>query len=375
MAKERENDGEFKQYNPTIPGKWNNQNLNNIDYRQYDPRGIFTNQNQGPMITNDNALATAFFNARYNYNPVDRSATLNRDDNWGSNAGAVQLFNVNAPLTRAFSSMSTPIKSTAFGHSEKIGMRDVLDQYMQQPQNVNNGGLERPSHYFQSNHPREQPQEILQNLVRNANQYRDYLQNQNAVVKMWSEYPACQRGDENCQDFIKNIFPPDSSYGYTVTGYNKEHNPKKIATDSLKDAYLAYMANLQPQNQNQEEKNGEHLPRVQQIRVNQNLPGQPQQKRLRTQKPLLSHILPPFKYNQLSAEQKASGKYTIQNQFKPPRPNAQNILGQQQYPQHGEEEKNDDFRSGGHVMKFKPRNGLSRYPRKSLANFIKTGRV
>ena len=39
------------------------------------------------------------------------------------------------------------------------------------------------------------------------------------------------------------------------------------------------------------------------------------------------------------------------------------------------EEKKNDYRTGGHVMKFKPRNGLSRYPRKSLANFIKTGRV
>jgi len=227
---------------------------------------IFTADDDGRMVgPNYRDLAQAFAEARYRYDPNQNSLiryvgptvtsvqTGNQNPDYLGNTGAVQLFNIdNRHLTRPFSSTSTQIFSlpekrqrrqlTNYGHSEKIGMRDVLDSFINS--NNHSSFLLPPSGNVKSpnSQPIDQQREILQDLVNRASSYKDYLQNQNAVVKMWSERPPCGDRNSGCSKFINDIFPQGSQYGYISPNTNI-----KVSSEALRDAYLAYMRQQQPQ--------------------------------------------------------------------------------------------------------------------------------
>lgn len=222
----------------------------NINVQYYNPKDIFSiDDDQVDLIGNNNFdLARAFYSARYNDQGKIRD--IDGADRFTRNAGAVQLFNVNGinALSIPHHSISNPIADnkgnlSSWGHTERLGMRDALDYFIPE----NNGEIERPSYYIRSSTPADHPLEILQSLVTYANDYKLYLENQRAVVKMWSEREPCSTnlsgGGRQCDEFIRNIFPNGSQYGYIteVPKFTIAAPLIETASESFKNAYLDYL--------------------------------------------------------------------------------------------------------------------------------------
>jgi hypothetical protein len=212
---------------------------------QYNPNEIFNTV--GPPMPIP--LSTAFYDARYS---PDSSGKVLNDPNFMSNTGAVQLFNINNnnPFTNPLRSVSEPYNEliegrktkTTWGHSERTGMRDILNQWM--PENTGEG-IERPMYAGRAREEVRgvQPLHVLKHLQdeRNAGKYKQYLESKNAIVKMWSERPPCyQTGPGgNCNDFIPNIFPKGSQYGHIAE--DASHTSISKASGQLKKAYEIYL--------------------------------------------------------------------------------------------------------------------------------------
>ena len=218
--------------------------MSKITIKQYKPNEIFS---KGSTMTGGKNfyLIEAFYNSRYDsdgeFQKTSGASSFKR------NAGAVQLFDISTenPLTKPYSCISEPfpIKSllSSYGHSERIAMRDILDEFITE----NNKEVERPSYYVKSANQKDQQLEILRELATsNANKYKQYLENKNAVIKMWSERKPCDYdptgGGKKCVDFIKDIFPKNSEYGYIAEIPKNTTNISEInerVSYELKGAY------------------------------------------------------------------------------------------------------------------------------------------
>ncbi|MDX2050534.1 MAG: hypothetical protein SFT93_05150 [Rickettsiaceae bacterium] len=211
----------------------------------YNPKTIFTEESQmtGPRYFD---LSKAFYSTRFN----DKGEFL-EDNEYKRNAGAVQLFNKNGdslqgPYSGISESVTTHgLQKNSLGHTERILMREVLDKHMQE--DFKEGGIKRPSESSKSN--TDKKYEILLNLTKQAQEYGNYLESTNSVVKMWSELKPCYYNKGvcggNCSDFIQSIFPSGSNYGYIIINLGKTleefETLKKPCLTNLKDGYLGYI--------------------------------------------------------------------------------------------------------------------------------------
>lgn len=155
-----------------------------------------------------------FYNAR----------NTSSDPHFRSNVGAVRLVdrNTGIPIGRpSYPTLSNPVggSSTTWGHSERSGMRELLDDFVD-PSDVE---ILRPSDNYRSRHGSSglMEREIYQALVSNAPEYKKYIErkNPNAIIQMLSERPGCANRDAEggaCPDFIENIFPSGSTYRHTA---------------------------------------------------------------------------------------------------------------------------------------------------------------
>lgn len=201
----------------------------------YDSSMIFSakKESQDMIGTNNFDLAEAFYLARSSH-PTEA-------DNYVRNAGAVQLFDKDGinpvkigPNKGTYYAMSESIDSaakySALGHSERILMKQVLDDFI-----IANGHeVEIP---LPSTRPRFDDGRIAteldmySQLAREAREYKVYLIARDTIVKMWSELKACEwkeREGGACKNFIDDIFPQQSQYGYIA----------EISTGTKMKAYL-----------------------------------------------------------------------------------------------------------------------------------------
>lgn len=221
------------------------------------PNIFDSNQSSEMTGPNDIALASSFYNARYN---EDGKYSQNaRATEYDRNAGAVQLYKDGVPYyisgredkkynfisygNKHFKNKSDK-KRSSYGHSERVLMRDILDDLIKA--DVNNHDVRRPSDFSQSEY------EVLKELTNKPRPYKEYLERKGLIVKMWSERKACKESPEDgegggCSSFIEDIFPAGSQFGYIVDNYSRADNdpPTKIenASEELRTSYLNFMAN------------------------------------------------------------------------------------------------------------------------------------
>lgn len=232
-----------------------------VEVKPYNPKKVFefARDEKHPMCGYE--LAKGFYNARYN-DAGNTNSVLGAAE-FTSNAGAVQLFNINkhnpyptGAITwknknneqkGVFSGISDCLKQgsqrTTYGHSERICMRDLLDSYMAYKE-IDPHDLSNPSDNFRD--PNTKKLEILEALTNNASKYKLFLVGSGVIVKFWSEFSACS-GKENqnrpgsiCSDFIEKICPIGSKYGYIIDEYIEfKDRQRKVAEISklLKEAY------------------------------------------------------------------------------------------------------------------------------------------
>jgi len=220
-----------------------------VHVQYYNPKEVFLVNNEMIGRTHNFYLLKAFFNSRRN-DEGNFTEALD-SNNFVRNAGAVQIFNISGidtlrdPHHCISSSFHTANGLSSYGHSERKLIRDALDNFIANPRN--NGEIERPSYYVLSPNPAEQPLEILQALVNHTNEYKQYLTQQDAIVKMWSERKPCNYdlvgGGGRCADFIQNILPDNSEYGYItdVPLYAKTAEIaqlNEVASGNFRQAYL-----------------------------------------------------------------------------------------------------------------------------------------
>lgn len=223
--------------------------MSKISCKFYDPSTIFdkTEPSKGMRGPNNMALAEAFYLSRTkainDYNQTSDARNFVR------NAGAVQLFDIKGIDSKGSpgKAMSISIKNadsqlTSLGHSERILMRDVLEEFISANQSASE--FLPPSERSRSGEVRDEKYEILYQLNREASEYQSYLTDRNTIVKMWSELTACDydlKGPEGeqCINFINNIFPTNSKYGYIA-------NDKRYKEDAFRkfnDAHINYSLN------------------------------------------------------------------------------------------------------------------------------------
>jgi hypothetical protein len=235
--------------------------MKSVEIIFYGPKEVFSLSKTAshPMYGYD--LVKSFYNARYKDDGTQNDIV--RATWWGANAGSVQLFDKSThyPITWEendvkrgfFSSISINCSNTSYGHSERISMRDLLDSYMKH-KNIDPHDIKNPSHSDNIKDKNNSEYDILKGLKENASTYKSFLVGSGIVVKFWSERVACdyETGDGSggkCTEFIKNICPTGSKYGYITkteditfqtdkTDKIKERN--KLASTNLKTAYEAY---------------------------------------------------------------------------------------------------------------------------------------
>lgn len=238
----------------------------------YDPSNVFQDDNSPRGMTGPTniKLAVSFYNSRHNGAESHKCNADGhaRDKRFDRNAGAVQLYNkdsisiYNIPGHedkeyhfisygnkdfKSYTKQAEKAKKSSYGHSERILMRDILDDliFADKPDNHD---ILRPSDDLNVKSASHEGRiyEVLKKLTDEPRQYKEYLESKNIIVKMWSERPACTRAPDDgvggaCTEFIKNIFPKGSQFGFIVEGYqqsvdNQGGAPK--AFEEFKKAYL-----------------------------------------------------------------------------------------------------------------------------------------
>ncbi|CAB0029323.1 unnamed protein product [Trichogramma brassicae] len=219
-----------------------------VSFDYYDPSTIFEDNGSGrPMTGGANfELAESFVDSR---SPESR---------WDRNAGAVALYDEDGKIIYRQSGIShgnkyfkyytksSGYKATSYGHTERKLMRDALDYLL-----ADQSELPGPSSLFKSSTGLEQEYKILKYLTENTAEYRRHLEEKKIIVKIWSERPACTTetnedvGGANCTDFVKNICPEGSQFGYIVKDYTRSDNqngaPKvRAAFGVLESAYKEF---------------------------------------------------------------------------------------------------------------------------------------
>lgn len=224
-----------------------------VDVAYRDPSKIFVS-NSDEILS-----ATCFFKARYLEN--GEFADIDDSDTFDRNAGAVQLYK-NGQLYQIpgkedkeynFISYGNKYfkncggkKRTSFGHSERILMKNILDDLIEA--NGDSQIINRPSDLSVSNRGETGTlYEVLKALTEKAPEYKKYLEEKGLTIQMWSERPPCNESPEDgegdgCASFINNIFPENSRLRYIVKDYTRADNadPVKIERTNLKNAYITY---------------------------------------------------------------------------------------------------------------------------------------
>lgn len=186
------------------------------------------------------SLAEKFFNMNF----IDSQTGRKFDAGSGKNIGAIELFDNNtSSIPISLQNLSYPYftiggKQTSYGHSERIGMRDLLDKLIKNKRNKESlaynknlpnseDNIRRPSSplpietkydYKEFNPKYRKDIDILDRLQQQENMaiYKKFLEDSNYKIKMLSERPACkgdaEAGGGNCNNFISQILPKDSEY-------------------------------------------------------------------------------------------------------------------------------------------------------------------
>jgi hypothetical protein len=240
------------------------------EYGQYvSPQNLFNNTPNNPY----ESMAQPYVKNIYD----------TRAENPTGNFGAVQLIggNNNIPnsetyTTRSkgpeFSKYSTDWSGNRFFHSERTGLRPLLDDYItnrrknynlpynpykkHSTENIRRPSSPSPLEYnrdFEESStyglPDTSELQALKNLSSQkpefgtrkrktyANVIQQWLNNEGSYFNMLSERPACSSTSEfGCSQFLPNIMPSNSNYGYTN---DSTENQNAIARDRKKlyDAY------------------------------------------------------------------------------------------------------------------------------------------
>ena len=228
--------------------------MNSVTVQHYDAKEVFKLSRAADHTMYGYDLAKGFYNARYGDLFGSRSTW------WGANAGAVQLFdketkvpvvwNVNGTSKSVFSDVSKYINpqkagygSTSYGHSERICMSDLLDSYMSYRE-IDSHDIKNPSHPDNAR-SHDNQYDILLNLTNAASTYKVFLAGSGVTVKFWSERKPCDYVQTStgeveggmCKDFIQQICPVGSHYGYTINQVNPAKKLIEERSKALKAAY------------------------------------------------------------------------------------------------------------------------------------------
>jgi len=240
-----------------------------VNFRYYDPKQIFQDENAllHEMTGSCNrAVAKSFIHSRnlthtqaHQCNPD----THNRGNQYDRNAGAAQLYYKNGTDIYQISGVENKEyhcvsygnkyfkdesrydadvqkEATSYGHSERILMRDILDDLIKFDKSSDDSYTIPPRPSDQGN----SEYKILKYLTNNASKYKEYLEHKNLIVKMWSERPACNEesneniGGGNCNSFINDICPEGSQFGFIVQNYTRDDN--KLGVPKVRDAFNAF---------------------------------------------------------------------------------------------------------------------------------------
>lgn len=251
-----------------------------VDFQFYPPGNIFQDDNnpKGMAGQTNVRLATSFYHSRNGAVAVPHtrnSKSHEEHDKFNRNAGAVQLYNKDGISIhripkiedkeyhvisygntefKDFTEEADGVQRSSYGHSERILMRDILDDLISADKSHSHDIL-RPSDNLNSRSPKalELVYEVLKKLTNEPEQYKKYLEKKNIIVKMWSERPACEKDPLDgvggtCAEFIQKIFPEGSKFGFIVNNYiqgedNRDGAPKvRDAFTEFKNSYLKYLS-------------------------------------------------------------------------------------------------------------------------------------
>lgn len=236
--------------------------MNNEDFQYYSPEAIFQSESEstGMIGANNIELATSFYLARYKED--GEHCNEPRAERFDRNAGAAQLykkcgietFSTPAREVKRFKFVSygnkqfkgyTVENASSYGHSERVLMWEILDYLLSNDRDADDPPA--PNKLSESSNEYLHEYEVLKGLTEKAADYKKYLEKKGIIVKMWSERPSCKEvvGDGDvCFEFIKNILPKGSQFGFIVKDYERTDNnpPTKIeeASRGLKNAYLKF---------------------------------------------------------------------------------------------------------------------------------------
>lgn len=255
-----------------------------VTFRYYDPNEIFQEGDPAGMCGRANlALAKSFFHSRFHNEAEKHKCNITSDDKikigsrsarYDKNTGAAALYvkkegeNIWIPYTlpspqylnkeyhyvsyrnKHFESQSE-LEASAYGHSEKILMRDILNDLIS-AHPADQYAISKPSSLGKSPKLEDQEYEVLKSLTEKATEYKEYLSSKNLIIKMWSERPACKDHPNKkiegikCEDFLKAICPDGSQFGYTVKNYSpptdcqEKKEKQKEAQKLVQMTYIAF---------------------------------------------------------------------------------------------------------------------------------------
>lgn len=240
-----------------------------VNFKCYDdPSAIFQDDSKPEEMTGtaNIALARSFYHSRCQEESHECNS---RQYCFDRNAGAVQLYqedgiNLYQPVKedgkkenennkeynfisygnkffKWYTDEEYGTKKSTFAHSERILMRDVLDDLISADKP---GDIICPSQCTRSAHRQEKEYEVLKYLTDNAYKYKEYLESKKIIVKMWSERPSCTEEGNigisggNCTEFIEKICPEGSQFGFIVKDYTRADNEN--GAPKVKSAFLSF---------------------------------------------------------------------------------------------------------------------------------------
>ncbi|XP_054262331.1 uncharacterized protein LOC128986172 isoform X1 [Macrosteles quadrilineatus] len=243
----------------------------NIDY--YAPEWIFCNEEytdkdgktrnnnpDGMAAKNHFDLVKAFYHSRHPREEIQ--GTYYEMNNYFRNAGALQLYKkdgitkytIPGKERKEYNTISCTVSrwKCSLGHTERILMRDVLDDLIE-ADSGKSGIPPRPSDYKDDDKLHEDDYKILNNLTKKASDYKLYLNNKGLIVKMWSERRPCDWNDcigDDCSTFIRNICPEGSQCCYIVEGNDPTPENVKSARHAFDRLFIDYIADLMKSQEN-----------------------------------------------------------------------------------------------------------------------------
>lgn len=217
-----------------------NDNSNGVNYNYYNPSDIFNNESEMTGPANFDLLQS-FITARQNGLSDEYSDKLNT---YLENASAIQInvpgqepiidnalskpININYNTPENIGSYTYPTDKkkelninnsypTLLGHSEKRVIEKALNKLFKKVYpTIDKEGIYAPSDpkNLKSRNLRDQELETFDILNKEAENYKNFLQENDHIVKLWTERPPCPSGIGNCKNFLSRILPQGSHVGY-----------------------------------------------------------------------------------------------------------------------------------------------------------------